>query len=212
MLYRAKDHASEHEARSASNAVAQVFNRQALLGPDRYWGIIEYNPMVMVVITDEKNEMVGFFDVFPVRTPAAEKFLGGVLSEPQMLSKGSIYGPGECVNAKYLYIGTVLAVGANLSKSSKLCLEWSIIGVLYDYLQDRYPPTQGRVYFALASTKLGEKWLGLCGFEAKAVTGREGINESIYLLSSDHFEYARNAVRKITMRFSSHRFDIHSRW
>jgi len=178
-MYHAKIVGSEYHARRASEEVKRLFAGDAVLKPAEYWTIVRRNRGMLISIVDEHNRMRGFFDVFPLKNRVAQAFLRGRLSERSLLSPEGICSPRQAASSKYIYLGTILAFNAT-SRAAKLSLEYSMIKPLLKYLKDRYPAKSGRIYFALASTRLGEKWIRACRFNAKTTLSFYGHTRVIY--------------------------------
>jgi hypothetical protein len=65
------------------------------------------NPMVFTAITDSENQLVGFFDVFPLTEEAAHHLISGKHGEHELNIK-AILPHNENSDAKYIYIASLM--------------------------------------------------------------------------------------------------------
>jgi hypothetical protein len=192
--YMAKVVKSKHYAKAASKAVHTIWKGDPLLNKDQYWEIIDINPDLLVCVFDEHNKMVGFFDVFPIRDEMAKQFLDGASTEQELLTLHSIYDNRSTHLANYIYIGTLVGMPNLLKGSKRVRLEFSMVGPLLNYLNDKFPPRPGRIYFAMASTRQQVNWMEQCCFTPVDKPGFAGNKlREIYQLD---YKNMGTAIRK----------------
>jgi hypothetical protein len=211
-MFEAKVLADPRCAVEASKAVNVLFPGATVLDPTQYAKLVCYNPDILVSIVDPQQNQVGFFDVFPIRRRFALEFINGKMGERSFLRSEAIYDSKSAARAKYIYIGTLLAFRQKLTARECLILEYSMISALYKYIFFKYPPLVERRYFALASTRLGDRWLRACHFSVTAMLDFQQKKRIIYELSSNSAELALRAAEATALQCGGHLVPIRCSW
>jgi hypothetical protein len=158
-------------ARQAS-AMAKRFYGQEAIRFERYelWRIA--NPDILVCLIDASHEVVGYFDVLPLKHEAMEMFIQGSLVESKF-SHEDICPPAVARTCERLYLAGIAVTdpARHADRRNAAILVWAFIKYLeHFYAQD----DKERELFALASTTDGEALIR--GFEfrvARPAAARE---------------------------------------
>jgi Putative DNA-binding domain len=205
---------TEAHARRASEAVNDLYRGAPVLSPDRYWEIVKHNSDVLISIVDERHRMVGFFDVFPVRDKPAQEFLDGRSTEQLLLTPGAILPRNEAKDANYIYIGTLCAFKTKHIKHgvTPTVLLYSMITPFIKFLRDKYPPRDNRIFFALAASFSGTRWLQSCGFHEKTLQDFHGKMTAIWFSNSTELWRAQRSAKKLKHPQGYPLVSIRCRW
>jgi hypothetical protein len=158
-------------ARQANAMAASFYGREAIPF-DRYelWRLT--NPNILVCLTDETNEVVGYFDVLPLKHEAMEMFIQGRLLESEFQHQ-DLYAADAMDQCHRLYLAGIAVRHPehHADKRNAAILVWALVKYLeHFYGRDGHE----RELFALASTKEGEDLIRGFPFEvARPAEARE---------------------------------------
>lgn len=141
------------------------------------------NPNILVCLLDSKGDVVGYFDVLPLRSTFFDPFIVGKITE-RHLGHEDILPPGKAHRCNRLYLSGIAVrdPATFLGHRYASILVWG----LFRYLEHFYPPVRTRNLFALAATREGEQLLRKFNFRiATPGTAREdGHNLYMFSLNS----------------------------
>ncbi len=143
-----KSHASQ------ANAMAKRFYGAEAIPLATYELWRKTNPNILVCLTSTNNEVVGYFDVLPLKSPAMDMFIQGRIVEGDFQAD-DLYSPAEAADCDQLYLAgiTVNEPGRQSDSRNASVLIWALV----KYLQYFHPATaKTRDLYALASTLQGE--------------------------------------------------------
>jgi len=120
------------------------------------------NHLVFAAIVDINNELIGFFDIWPLTEYAAERILSGKLNEHD-LTERDIYSYEYVQHAKNIYIASIIINKEQNVINIKVAKEIVIIK-MYEYIEEKYCPLENKTVIAYAHTKDGEMLLKKAGF------------------------------------------------
>ncbi len=131
------------------------------IAPDRFEQLRVKNSVILACLTAPDGELLGYFDVIPLREHFALLFLKGAVTEMQITHE-DVLGRREMRSCKYLFIsGLAVRNPENQDGSvSASILVWAIMR----YLQHFYSAAEPMV-FALASSSAGDSLLRKFKFE-----------------------------------------------
>ena len=156
------------ECSTKRNVLSQVLDLAKRMYPrvdppplDRYQRLVAVNPALLAVLFDSSREVVGYFDVYPLRPDFCDLLFKGLRGELDARPE-HILPPEEAWQARRLYLAG-LAVEKPKSipgarRASILC--WGLL----EYLQHFYGGASDREIFAEAVTEEGRVILREFGF------------------------------------------------
>jgi hypothetical protein len=139
------------------------------------------NPMVFTAITDSENQLIGFFDVFPLTEEAAHHLISGK-SDEHHLSIKAILPHSENNDAKYIYIASLM-LNPRQQAFSRIVAKEVLLLKLAEFLLVNFPPNEERVIFAYAHTKFGDRLLKNTEFRNTALPKDSKQGDPLYELS-----------------------------
>jgi hypothetical protein len=156
------------ECSSDRSAIAQVLDLAKRAYPgftpptlERYEQLVSVNPAILVCLFNSNREVVGYFDVYPLRADFCDLLTNGSHGELDV-RKDYILSPQDAWLAKRLYLAGLAAEGATTIKGKRnaTILFWGLI----KYLQRFYGAPCDREVFAEGVTKPGREILRKLGF------------------------------------------------
>ena len=100
----------ESHALAANRMVRRCLDKRAI--PYREYKLWrKLNPLVFTTIVDEDNQLIGFFDIFPLKPSAGEDLIAGRFTE-RSLKIDHILGFADSASATHLHIATVSSIVA----------------------------------------------------------------------------------------------------
>jgi hypothetical protein len=120
------------------------------------------NPLVFTTIVDSQNNLIGFFDIFPITAEAGADIISGRLSE-RALSVDHILPVTSVASATHIHIATILVNHHQRSFEPLLANEILVLKI-GEFITKHYAPVGTRTYTAFGQSKAGEALLRRCGF------------------------------------------------
>jgi hypothetical protein len=112
----------ESHALVANKIVRRRLDKRAITYQE-YKAWRKRNPLVFTTIVSSTNDLIGFFDIFPLNASAAEGLLSGTLAE-RALKADQILCSTESRHAIHLHIATILVNPNQRYNSGGLLLEY----------------------------------------------------------------------------------------
>lgn len=156
------------------------------------------NPFVFTSVVDEDNTLIGFFDVFPLKTAAGEALLKGSLTERSLASE-HLVPRREVGNTTHVHIATILLNRKQRTFHPIVGREVLLLK-LKQFFQEHYEPLEDRTFTAYAQTRAGAALLKRCGFSVAIVAEKNKDRWPLYVLPA-------GAARAAAFRFE--RADAH---
>jgi hypothetical protein len=157
------------------------------------------NSLIFTSVIDDKNELIGFFHIFPLTPEAGAATVAGKLTERSFTIDHIV--PIESISSvRYVHIATILVNPRQRSFSPLVARELVLIKMA-DFMQSHYPPVASRVYTAYAQSKAGEALLRRSGFSVGVLASENVPHWPLYILRSSEanpavsrFQQARNGL------------------
>jgi hypothetical protein len=127
------------------------------------------NPSIFTTIVDKSNNLIGFFDIFPITHDAGEAIISGKLTE-RSLSEKHLLPLSANASATHIHIATILLNPRQHSFSPVVAKEVMLLR-LKRFLERVYSPIETRTYTAFGQTKSGEALLKRCDFSMTGFSG-----------------------------------------
>jgi hypothetical protein len=166
------------ECSSDRNAIAQVLDLAKEVYPgftpptlERYQQFVSVNPTILVCLFNSTREVIGYFDVYPLRADFCDLLVNGSRGELDV-RKDHILSPKDAWLAKRLYLAGLATKDAATihGKRNATILFWGLI----KYLQRFYGAPSDRELFAEGVTESGRVILRKLGFSFESpATGRK---------------------------------------
>jgi hypothetical protein len=140
------------------------------------------NPLIFTSIIDEKSQLIGFFDIFPLTPEAGAATVAGKLTERSFTIDHLV--PFESVSSvRYVHIATILVNPRQRSFSPLVARELILIKMA-NFIKSYYPPVASRVYTAYAQSKAGEALLRRSRFSVAVRASDNEAHWPLYILRS----------------------------
>lgn len=135
------------------------------LPSDRYEQWLMVNPSIFVCLLDRSRQVLGYFDVFPLRHDFMSLLLEGRVGE-QDIRREHILVPRQAKQAEAVYLGGIAVADwrSHEGKRHAAMLVWG----LCKYLEHFYSAPPSRYIYAQAATREGERLLRKFRFELVA--------------------------------------------
>jgi hypothetical protein len=121
-------------------------------------------------VVDDENNLIGFFDIFPLTTEAGTKLVEGALTE-RSLDANDILPEQLTSSATHIHIATVL-LNPRQKTFTPIVAKEVLLLKMKDFIERNYDPVQTRTFTAYAQSKAGEVFLQRCDF-SMIVFGRD---------------------------------------
>jgi hypothetical protein len=169
----------ESHALAANKIVRRCLDKRAITYKDyKLWRTL--NPLVFTTVVDENNQLIGFFDIFPLRSNAGKDIIAGKLSE-RSLKVEHLIAFADIAFATHLHIATIL-LNPRQRTFTPIVAKEVLLLKMRQFIETHYAPIEARTYTAFAQTRAGETLLKRCGF-AMAVLATENEQHSpLYVL------------------------------
>lgn len=149
--------------------LAQYWYPTETITPDRFEQLRVKNPYILTCLTGARGELLGYFDVIPLKESFAIHFLRGTVTESEITHE-DVFAAHEMSSCRHLFISGLAVWNPDtyLDRRNANVLVWGLL----KYLDHFYSLTTPLV-FASAATKEGEDLLQKFGLEIGcAATGR----------------------------------------
>lgn len=139
----------------AKKLAQTCFAGQSTISPDIYEQLRVKNPLILACLIDRGENLLGYFDVIPLRETFAHAFLRGLVGEDQMTHE-DVVPPSVMHQCKYLYLSGLAVQDANKPTGHRNAniLIWAFL----KYLEHFYNTTNAFA-FAIAVTQDGDELL-----------------------------------------------------
>jgi hypothetical protein len=141
--------------------------------------------MVFTAITYNENQLVGFFDVFPLTEEAAHHLISGKIDEHELSIK-AILPHNKNSDAKYIYIASLM-LNPKQQVFIRIVAKEVLLLKLAEFLLVNFPPNEERVIFAYAHTKFGDRLLKNTEFRNTALPKQNKQGDPLYELSPNGY-------------------------
>lgn len=169
----------EAQALIANKIVRRCLDKGAIAYKDyKTWR--KLNPLVFTTILDESGELIGFFDVFPLKADAGEAIIAGELTE-RSLSIDHIVPFTDISLVTHLHIATIL-LNPRQRVFGPIIGKEILLLKLREFLETNYAPVQTRTYTAFAQSKAGKALLKRCGFSMVVLGDENEQHWPLYVL------------------------------
>jgi len=139
------------------------------------------NPTVFTAITDNENELIGFFDVFPLTDKAGRGLINGTLDEHE-LTLDAVVSSDKNDSAHMIYIASIM-VNPRQNVFSPIIAKEVLLLKFGEFLTTYFPPTEDRSLFAYAHTASGERLLRNAGFTNTSLSKDNKQCDPLYEMS-----------------------------
>jgi hypothetical protein len=195
-ILSARSPATAADMRKANDALKSLFGRKHFVSLDQYRALIARNDHVLTVIIDENNEMVGYFDVFPLVDAFGESLIKGNVTELDM-HVNCEYDKSVEHESNHIYLGAIFNLERkHLTKRYAISLFMQKKLIMHILLL--YPPRAGRKYIALASSAEGNNILKRYNFSHTQSKRDRKDKADLFVLDSADME---DTIYKIKKRF-----------
>ena len=135
--------------------LAQYWYPTDTITPERFEQLRIKNPNILVCLVGERGELLGYFDVIPLKESFALQFLRGTVTESQITHE-DIYAADELSLCKHVFLSglAVWNPDSYVDRRNANILVWGLLKYL-----DHYYGDSPRLAFASAATAEGEELL-----------------------------------------------------
>lgn len=203
-LARAREGPTNDEAlaKLANKIVRKELDKRAITYEEyRVWR--KHNPLIFTSVVDENGGLVGFFDIFPLKTEAGERMISGSLSE-RTLSLEHILPFDSAGSATHLHLATILVNPKQRSFSSLVAREVLILR-MKEFLDRNYAPASSRIFTAFAQSTAGEAFLKRCDFSMELFATENEQRLPLYVFRPSESERAIFRLSQAEKRFGTQR-------
>lgn len=180
-LERVREGSTDDEAHAlaANKIVRRCLDKHAITYQEyRHWR--KLNPLVFTAIVDESNQLIGFFDIFPLKSGAGEDIIAGKLTE-RSLTTDHIVPSAERTSATCLHIATII-LNPRQRTFTPLVAKEVLLLKMSEFLERHYSPIETRTYTAFAQSRAGEALLKRCGFSLTLLAKETNQGFPLYVL------------------------------
>jgi hypothetical protein len=151
----------ESHALAANKIVRRCLDKRAITYQEyKQWR--KLNPLVFTTIVDESNQLIGFFDIFPLKGGAGEDIISGRLTE-RSLRPDHIVAFAEGGSATHLHVATII-LNPRQRRFTPLVAKEVLLLKMSEFIERNYAPMETKTYTAFAQSRAGEALLKRCGF------------------------------------------------
>jgi hypothetical protein len=193
-------HGDEAAAMAANKIVRSVLDKRAITYAEyKVWR--KHNRQIFTIIVDDSNQMIGFFDIFPLTTEAGEAIVNGHLTE-RSLTLEHILSENSTSAATHVHIATVLLNPGQRSFSPIVAKEVLLLK-LKEFIELNYAPIETRTFTAFAQSKAGEAFLQRCDFSMVVFPKDNDQNLPLYVLRPTETDTAIARFGQAAKRFQT---------
>ncbi len=146
----------------ATRLAQDSYSTERSISPDQFQQLRIKNPLILACLTGANGDLLGYFDVIPLKVSFAELFLRGAVTEMQITHE-DIFAADEAAEiCNHLFISglAVRYPETQIGRLSASVLIWAIIKYIDHFYGRRQP-----LVFALASSHAGNDLLRKFKFE-----------------------------------------------
>lgn len=135
--------------------LAQYWYPTETIPPERFEQLRVKNPNILVCLVGERGDLLGYFDVIPIKDSFAQEFLRGRITESQITHE-DIFAPHELHQCRYVFLSglAVWDPESYIDRRNANILVWGLVKYL-----DHFYGDSDRLAFASAATEEGEELL-----------------------------------------------------
>lgn len=170
----------ESLALEANNVVRRILDKRAITYRE-YKSWRKHNPSIFTALVSPNNELIGFFDVFPLTTQGGELLSSGHLNEHEM-SIAHILPAESTSTATHVHIATIL-VNPRQRTYSPLVANEVLLLRMGEFLEETFSPLHERRYTAYGQTPAGVALLRRSGFVVTLQAKEDGQRLPLYSLT-----------------------------
>jgi hypothetical protein len=186
--------ATQADIRRANDILRHTFGGKHFVSLGQYRALIERNDHVLTVIIDENNEMVGYYDIFPLVDSFGKQLAKGHATELSMAAECE-HDKGAEYNSNYIYIGAIFNTERKRA-SKRYAISFFMQRHLIMHILDLYPPRPGRKYIALASSDEGIRLLRRYNFSHIQSKKDRKDKSDLFMLESEHISETMHKIRR----------------
>jgi len=191
----------ESMALAANKIVRKALDKRAISYSEyKIWR--KRNRFIFTTVVDEANQLIGFFDIFPLTSEAGEAIVSGALTE-RSLKADHILPEGATREATHIHIATVLLNPRQKSFTPMVAKEVLLLK-LKEFIEAKYDPVETRTFTAFAQSKSGEA-LQRCDFSMVVFSKDNEQHLPLYVLRPAESGTAVFRFNQAEKRFSSTR-------
>jgi hypothetical protein len=167
--------------------LAHEFYGAATISVDRYEQLRMENRCILVCLTGKNGELLGYFDVIPLRASFAEMFLRGTATEKEVTHQ-DVLGRNAMKSCTHLYVSGLAASHpeTHAGKENACILVWGLLKYLHHFYGNAKP-----LAFASAVTREGEELLKRFGFGLVSAANGRADAHAMYSMMLTHAEVER---------------------
>jgi hypothetical protein len=148
-------------ASEANKIVRKSLDKRAIKYSDyKLWR--KRNCLIFTTVVDDENNLIGFFDIFPLTAEAGKKLVDGTLTE-RSLDANDILPKQLTSSATHIHIATVL-LNPSQKTFTPIVAKEVLLLKMKEFIERNYDPVQTRTFSAYAQSKAGEVFLRRCDF------------------------------------------------
>lgn len=178
-------------ALEANKAARRYFGMRRTIKFNEYRKWREKNPYIFSAIVNDDRDLLGFFDVFPLKDEIGRRVLKGELSEND-LTIDDFYSEASKQKSAYIYVATVMSCVVNDHFEARL------IDHISEFVMSTYPPTEGRIYLAFSATTTGGNLLKRNKFIKAVPKELTPCGRDLWVLNADNIDAALSRVKTTT--------------
>jgi hypothetical protein len=161
----------------------------------------KHNPLVFTSVVDDDNQLIGFFDIFPLTAAAGADIISGKITE-RSLTVEHIVPAAATSSTTYLHIATILR-NPHQKRFGPLVAGEVLLLKMKEFLRSHYEPLEQRTYTAFAQSRDGEVLLKRCGFAMVLLPEQNDQHCPLYLLRPAETNGAIDRFERADELFSS---------
>lgn len=145
-----------------------------------YKSIRQKNPLVFAAVVSEQNELIGFFDIFPLTDAAAMDLVDGRKWDAD-IAIDDIAPLSDLRSVRYIYIATILCDEKQKAFSASIGRE--IVSLkIYEYIMQKFSPLEDRILVAYGHTEEGQRLLERAHFTVRRTAKDTVQRKPLYIL------------------------------
>jgi hypothetical protein len=185
----------------ANRIVRRQLDKHAITYADyKVWR--KFNPLIFTSVVDDTNQLIGFFDIFPLTTAAGTEIISAKITERSLTVDHlvSFAGSSSC---NYLHLATILR-NPRQKRFSPIVAGEVLLLKMKEFLRTYYDPVSERTYTAFAQSREGELLLKRCGFAMAILPDQNEQHWPLYVLRPADTNSAIDRFERADAFFSSH--------
>jgi hypothetical protein len=178
-------------AEEASHLAHEVFGNLGTISAERYESWLMKNQNILACLVDSEGEVVGYFDVLPLRSEFMDGFIRGTLTELDIRHE-DILPPQHAKRCKRLYIAGIVVRDSNSFTAHRHAkhLMWGLL----QYLNHFYGAPSERQVYASGGTKEGRQILKRFGFQLVQEASVRRDKQALFVVSMSNAEIVENVA------------------